>query len=181
MKNRIFIGSLLVGMLACYVAVMAHADPRSPLGNDSLRSVIDIAVPTYNSAPAFTSTEQRCVQRMVFGEARNQAYSVQVAVAASVVNRSLSGTYPTDLCAVVAQSGQYKGYQRSITLPNDAEQVAWNTAANATSAALEGYGSLPADYRKSLYFHEVNLADWSRQYKPLGRLGNLIFYGSRSA
>jgi N-acetylmuramoyl-L-alanine amidase len=174
MKRMFYSIALAVGMMAMYAAVIAA--PPTSLYTES------IAIPAHYDTPAFSDKEVRCVQRTVFGEARNQSYATQVAVAASIVNRSLSGNYANDLCAVAAQTSQYQGYSGGVALGNDIEAAAWDRAFAATDHALFGYASLPEQYRLSMFFHQVDVKPaWSETYEVIGRLDSLIFYTHNSA
>jgi spore germination cell wall hydrolase CwlJ-like protein len=141
-----------------------------------------LALPDAADTPAYSDSELRCVQRTVFGEARNQSYATQVAVAASVVTRSLSGTYPANLCEIVKQDHQYIGYSGGVSLSNDIEASAWDTAGAAARHAALDYGSLPEQYRQTMFFRTAgspganDLAS-KRSYRVLGRLDSMIFYG----
>ncbi len=141
-----------------------------------------LAIPASDSAPAFTSAEQLCIQRTVYGEARGEPFAAQVAVAASMVTRSLSGAFPSDICKVATQPGQYNGYNSTTTLRNEADARSWQTASAAVEVATMTYGSLPATYREVTYFDSGKVkTTWSADRRVIGRLGTLIFYGKRTS
>ena len=91
MKRQLYNIGFALALLCVYAFCMAGIE------QPAIPNVVSasLELPTYTVSPTFTAAEERCVQRMVFGEARNQTHATQVAVAATVVNRSLSGTYPT--------------------------------------------------------------------------------------
>lgn len=172
MKNALRSMCVAVCLFAAYaVAQGAYSTPTVIEAN--------VAIPSIADSPAFSEREVRCVQRTIFGEARNQSYPAQVAVGASIVNRSLSGSYPNDLCSVVSQTSQFKGYASGIFLPNDIEAAAWDKARIAAESATYGYASLPAEYRSTMYFRRVDeKVGWMSKFKALGRLNDMVFYGS---
>ena len=141
---------------------------------------VPLAIPeAQNVTPVYSDKELRCVQRTVFGEARNQSYAAQVAVAATLVSRSLSGSYPANLCEVAKQDSQYFGYSGGVALHNDIDAAAWDEAGAAAEHAVINYALLPEQYRAALYFRSggggISVA--ARKFKVLGRLDDLVFYG----
>ena len=173
MKSALRSMGLAVLLFAAYaVAQGAYSSP--PMIETA------VAVPAvYDSQPAFSEREVRCVQRTIFGEARNQSYPAQVAVGASLVTRSLSGNYPSDLCSVARQASQFKGYASGIALPNDIEAAAWDQARMAAINATYGYGALPDEYRSTMFFRRADeKVGWMNKFKVLGRLDDMVFYGA---
>ena len=109
---------------------------------------------------------------MVYGEARGESYEGQVAVAAVAVNRSLSGKFPSNLCAVVRQPRQFIGYRKQA-IPEGEEKM---NAYVAAMIATFHYDSLPFSYKKVLYF-QAGKAGWHRTLKLIGCIENHKFYG----
>lgn len=175
MKRNMSLGLCLGALLACAAYAAAPPSDAGPI-----MTTVQLDLPENQPTSLYSVAEVRCVQRTVFGEARNQKFAAQVAVAATIVNRSLAGTYPADLCRIVKQSDQYYGYSASVALTNDAEIAAWDSAVAATEYALYQYGSLPSNYRQALYFaSDRSGVGWhatSKQLKTIGRLDGLIFY-----
>jgi N-acetylmuramoyl-L-alanine amidase len=63
--------------------------------------------------------EIHCLAQVVHHEARGEPVAGQEAVAQIVVNRKHSGRYPTSICAVVTQKGQFSHFSTKIR-PNQA-------------------------------------------------------------
>lgn len=167
-KNWLFFGAICAIMLVCQMAQQPeHAAAQT----------VELSTPLERSELPFTTREIECVRRTVYGEAKGEPYQVQLAVAATIVNRSLSANWPDDLCKVVRQPNQFQGYSSVITLYGDAEIEAWDTALQASIVATTFYGTLPLDYRRALYFHTAGKGDWRKQHALLWTIGRMTFYG----
>lgn len=120
----------------------------------------------------WSTAEIECIARTIYGESRNQPYHGQVAVGAVIVARSLSTRWPSDLCAVVSQSGQFGGfYTGKIREPK-----AWAVALKAANHATAGFGSLPESYRTSFFFRNRTDPSFIRWATPKGVIGDHLFY-----
>lgn len=144
-------------------------------------STYTLQLPSAADTPLFTNAERMCMQRVVYGEARSESFATQVAVAASMVTRSLTPGFPHDICKVALQFDQYKGYRTVIVLHTDTDLTAWDTAAAAVERASVYYAMLPDQYRQAVYFHDNTVKPaWHAQHVLLGRLGNMTFYGKEA-
>lgn len=88
-----------------------------------------------------SSTELTLLARVVYGEARGEPYTGQVAVAAVVLNRVKSSSFPNTIAGVVYQSGAFDCVadgQINLT-PN---QSAYNAARDALNGWDPTYGCL---------------------------------------
>ncbi len=93
-----------------------------------------------SSSPA-SSTDLNLLARVVYGEARGEPYTGQVAVAAVVLNRVRSSSFPNSVAGVVYQSGAFdcvSDGQINLT-PN---QSAYNAAKDALNGWDPTYGCL---------------------------------------
>lgn len=88
-----------------------------------------------------SSTDLNLLARVVYGEARGEPYTGQVAVAAVVLNRVKSSSFPNTVAGVVYQSGAFdcvSDGQINLT-PN---QTAYNAARDALNGWDPTYGCL---------------------------------------
>ncbi len=88
-----------------------------------------------------SSTDLNLLARVVYGEARGEPYTGQVAVAAVVLNRVRSSSFPNSVAGVVYQSGAFdcvSDGQINLT-PN---QSAYNAAKDALNGWDPTYGCL---------------------------------------
>ena len=86
------------------------------------------------SSSSTNSNDLNLLARVVYGEARGEPYAGQVAVAAVVLNRVRSSSFPNTISGVVYQSGAFTAVsdgQINLT-PN-------TTAYNAARDALNGW------------------------------------------
>lgn len=94
-----------------------------------------------SSSSSASSTDLNLLARVVYGEARGEPYTGQVAVAAVVLNRVRSSSFPNSVAEVVYQSGAFdcvSDGQINLT-PN---QSAYNAAKDALNGWDPTYGCL---------------------------------------
>lgn len=110
-----------------------------------------------SSSPSSSSSNLNLLARVVYGEARGEPYSGQVAVAAVVLNRVKSSSFPNTISGVVYQSGAFDAVRDGqINLsPN-------STAIKAAQDALNGWDP---SYGAIYYFNPSTATNkwiWSR-------------------
>lgn len=96
---------------------------------------------TTSTSSATSSTDLNLLARVVYGEARGEPYTGQVAVAAVVLNRVRSSSFPNSVAGVVYQSGAFdcvSDGQINLT-PN---RSAYNAAKDALNGWDPTYGCL---------------------------------------
>ena len=102
---------------------------------------ISLSSNTSSSSQTTSSTNLNLLARVVYGEARGEPYTGQVAVAAVVLNRVQSSRFPNTVAGVVYQSGAFdcvSDGQINLT-PN---QSAYNAARDALNGWDPTYGCL---------------------------------------
>ncbi len=102
---------------------------------------ISLSSNTSSSSQTTSSTDLNLLARVVYGEARGEPYTGQVAVAAVVLNRVKSSSFPNTVAGVVYQSGAFdcvSDGQINLT-PN---QSAYNAARDALNGWDPTYGCL---------------------------------------
>ncbi len=114
---------------------------------------------TTTSSASTNSTDLNLLARIIYGEARGEPYTGQVAIAAVVLNRVRSSSFPNSISGVIYQSGAFTAVsdgQINLT-PND-------TARKAAQDALNGWDPTYG----SIYYFNPNTATnawiWSRPY-----------------
>lgn len=112
-----------------------------------------------SSSNSTTTSDLNLLARVVYGEARGEPYAGQVAVAAVVLNRVRSSSFPNTISGVVYQSGAFTAVsdgQINLT-PN-------TTAYNAARDALNGWDPSGG----AIYYFNPNTATnawiWSRPH-----------------
>jgi|GEM_PF-1518731 len=117
--------------------------------------------------------EANCLAVAVYYEARSESLAGQLAVAHVVLQRAKSGRFPTSLCGVVTQPGQFSFVRagRMPATPSNAGQ--WRTARAIARIALEGSWENPVE--GALYFHASRVSpDWGKA--RMTRIGGHVFY-----
>ena len=65
------------------------------------------AATTASSSTSYVSSDHRLLAKLVYAEARGESYKGQVAVAAVVLNRVASSSFPNTVSGVIYQSGAF--------------------------------------------------------------------------
>ena len=115
--------------------------------------------------------EVTCLARNIYHESRSEPIKGQIAVALVTLNRTKHEDYPSTICGVVYDKGQFSwtsGPKRIM------EKAAWKSAVQLAEAVLEGNITLPNF--NALYFHNVSIRPkWKTQVRPQ-RIGNHVFF-----
>jgi spore germination cell wall hydrolase CwlJ-like protein len=124
-----------------------------------------------------SKSEELCLAKVIFHEARDQSVRGKYAVADVTLNRAESGGYPDSICSVIIQKGQYSGYsKRSAKVPDDPKsQEAWKVSkAIAVKAIRHRNTTVP---KNVLYFHAVHVKPkWVRKLQRITRIDDHVFY-----
>ncbi|MBT2188596.1 cell wall hydrolase [Sphingobium nicotianae] len=117
--------------------------------------------------------EANCLASAIYYEARSESLSGQLAVAHVVIQRARSGRFPSSLCGVVTQPGQFS-FVRSGHLPAaPVNSGQWKTATAIARIAQQGSWQNPV--KGALYFHAANVAPgWAKE--RVTRIGGHVFY-----
>lgn len=116
--------------------------------------------------------DARCLAAAVFFEARSESLEGQLAVADVVLGRVRSGRFPTSICNVLTQKGQF-GFVRRGRIPDvPTSRPAWRTAQAIAQIAMDG--SWKSQASGALYFHAVASPMSGRE--EVAQIGNHIFY-----
>lgn len=125
-------------------------------GPATLRAM-GIMTSSSNSSSTSNSTNLNLLAKLIYGEARGEPYTGQVAVGAVVLNRVKSSSFPNTVAGVIYQNGAFdvvKDGQINLT-PND-------TAKKAAQDAINGWDP---SYGAIYYFNPSTATNkwiWSR-------------------
>lgn len=126
-------------------------------GTKTLQAMGIFSSSSSSSSSSTNSSDLNLLSRLVYGEARGEPYSGQVAVAAVVLNRVKSSSFPNTISGVIYQKGAFNVVddgQINLT-PN-------NTAKKAAQDALNGWDP---SYGAIYYFNPSTATNkwiWSR-------------------
>ena len=140
-------------------------------GDSPKRSLLAL-VNEYASTHA-ASAELECLAGAIYFESKGEPLPGQLAVAEVIINRTKSGRYPTTMCGVVKQRGQFS-FVRAGRLPPIPKQSAhWRKAVAIAHIALKDLADSPA--RNALSFHATYVSPRWRM-KRVATVGNHVFY-----
>jgi hypothetical protein len=123
--------------------------------------------------------EANCMAVAVYHEARGETLAGQLAVARVIMNRAVSGKYPTSWCGVVKQPWQFSFVNpRTGTMPGvDETSAAWRKAQGITRLAMANV--VPSVPNECLWYHADYVApSWGRRLTRVDKIGAHIFYRS---
>ena len=130
-------------------------------------------------AGATLDEQANCMAVAVYHEARGETAAGQLAVARVIMNRAVSGKYPTSWCGVVKQPWQFSFVNpRSGYMPGvDEASTAWRKAQGITRLAMAN--AVPSVPTECLWYHADYVApSWGRRLTRVSQIGAHIFYRS---
>lgn len=145
---------------------------------DDIANAVDASYSTLADAVAAQDVVEsnddalHCLAGAVYFESRGEPLSGQLAVAEVIVNRAESGRYPTDVCDVITQRGQF-GFVRGGRIPAIRMGDAYRTALAVAKVALANAWDSPA--AKALYFNTADRVPAARLTR-IASIGNHVFY-----
>lgn len=116
----------------------------------------------------YSSQDVALLARVVYGEARGESYTGQVAVAAVVLNRIKSSSFPNTVSAVV-----YQPYAFTAVMDGQINYTPNQTAYNAAKDAINGWDPTGG----ALYYYNPKTATsaWIYSRKVTTTIGNHVF------
>lgn len=87
---------------------------------------------------SFADTDRTLLANLIYCEAGNQPYQGQVAVGAVVINRVMSGAFPSTVSGVIYQSGQFEPVSTGRLAVALASDEATDSCYQAADAAMTG-------------------------------------------
>jgi N-acetylmuramoyl-L-alanine amidase len=165
---------------AVLVSEPTPATISEPTGfdGDELAEGDSVAYPTLAAAVAAQSTHDgdddaiQCLAGAIFYESKGEPLSGQLAVADVIINRSKSGRFPSDICEVVTQRGQF-GFVRGGRIPTiNEDSRSYRTAVAVAKVALADAWDSDAD--RALYFNRGRAP--ASGLTKVASIGNHIFW-----
>ena len=123
---------------------------------------------------ATTGDEQGdCLASSVYYESKGEPLNGQLAVAQTIMNRTTSGRFPSTVCGVVRQPGQFS-FLKGSTIPEPSHgNSAWQRAVAIATIARQGLWKQIAP--SALFFHARRVSPgWGKI--RVASLGNHIFF-----
>lgn len=120
-------------------------------------------------------SEEMCLVKAIYFEARSETVEGQLAVAEVILNRTASGLYPTTICGVVTQPAQFSFIRRGRFPTPDTRSEGWRKALAIADIAINGRAQKVAP--NVLWYHATYVApSWGRRLTRVARIGTHIFY-----
>lgn len=149
------------------VALSTTPAPAPGLAYASLAAAV-----AAQDAPGAMSSELECLAGAVYFESKGEPLSGQLAVAEVIINRTTSGRFPTSICSVVKQPGQFS-FVRGGRIPAVSANTQYRTATAIAKVALADAWDSPAS--KALYFHARRVSpNWGKA--RVAMIGNHVFF-----
>ena len=116
----------------------------------------------------YSSADVNLLARLIYGEARGESYTGQVAVAAVVLNRVKSASFPNTISAVI-----YQPYAFSVVNDGQINLTPNQTAINAAKDAINGWDPTGG----ALYYYNPAKAtsSWIYTREVTVTIGNHVF------
>jgi spore germination cell wall hydrolase CwlJ-like protein len=146
------------------IAEAAEAPVRRPLAE---------LVSTHAGA-ATDGAEHECLAGTVYFEAKGESLQGQLGVAEVVLNRARSGRFPSTICGVVKQRGQFSFIRGGGFPPIARSSLAWRKAVAIARIAMDEMAEGPAP--RALFFHATRVSPGWRGLTRVATVGNHIFY-----
>ncbi|MDB5623226.1 MAG: hypothetical protein JWR39_1789 [Devosia sp.] len=170
------------------IASFAPPSPQSAtaLNSELLSRYVDQGFEPTAKRIEHANAERDCLAQAIYHEARGESQAGQLAVANVIVNRALSGKFPSTLCGVIYQNADKGRYRCQFTFACDGradtpgERRAWVRSAALAETVYaefvtgEKVSALP---RSALFYHTTAVQpSWSRTYNQIAQIGSHIFY-----
>lgn len=151
--------------------VQEIAKPAVATDIDADFSTLDAAVAAQTAT--IDDEELNCLAIGVYYESKGEPLAGQLAVADVILNRTTSGRFPTSVCGVLTQRGQFS-FVKGGRLPDvDTSRPAWKTAVAIARIAAQDLWDSPAE--GALFFHARRVSPkWN--HTRVASLGNHVFY-----
>lgn len=118
--------------------------------------------------------EHECLAGAVYFESKGEPLKGQLTVAEVILNRASSGRFPSTVCGVVKQRGQFSFIRggRFPAIPRSSAQ--WKEAVAIAHIARQelAEGSAP----KALFFHARHVSPRWKKLVRVATVGNHVFY-----
>jgi spore germination cell wall hydrolase CwlJ-like protein len=163
------------GLFRSAVAAIAGRADVAPAPLPAVAPTLDQLVSEF-AADAAPDREQDCLASAVYFESRGEPIHGQLAVAQVVINRSLSGRYPADLCGVITQHAQFSFVRHGRIPMADRASEAWRKAVAIAHIAEDKLAQ--ADVSPDvLWYHATYVApSWGKRLTRQAQIGLHIFY-----
>ena len=127
-----------------------------------------LGISTSTSSGSYSNNDVTLLAKLIYGEARGESYTGQVAVGAVVMNRVKSSSFPNTISGVI-----YQPYAFTAVSDGQINMTPNNTAYEAAKAAINGYDPTGG----AIYYYNPSTASskWIYSRKTTVTIGNHVF------
>lgn len=158
-------GTAIVAAAVCAVQAMPAAAQR-----------YDTLVPASSPSTA-NSREHGCLTEAIYREAGAEPMKGRMAVAQVIMNRTRSGAFPSTVCGVTHQRGQFTFPKGLGPRRGPGEAKLWAEAKSIASLALRG--ALNGISDRAVFFHSVSIRNPVKRTSLVTIIGRHAFYAPR--
>ena len=126
-------------------------------GNATLKAMGITSSGSSSSSSGSNSSNINLLSHLIYGEARGEPYSGQVAVGAVIMNRVKSSSFPNSIAGVIYQKGAFDAVSDG--------QINMSPDSTAVKAAQDAYNGWDPSYGAIYYFNPATATNkwiWSR-------------------
>ena len=156
-------------------AATAPSEPSAPVASRVTpippESTTAVSEPT--AGRTASRADEDCLATAVYFEAKGEPRRGQLAVAQVILNRTRSGRFPTTVCGVVKQRGQFSFVHGGRFPTVSHSSAGWREAVSVAHKVAEGAAERVAS--DALFFHARGVsAGWHAT--RVAQIGNHVFY-----
>lgn len=138
------------------------------VGTKTLAALGMTSTSTTVSSGGYSSSDAYLLARLIYGEARGESYTGQVAVGAVVLNRVKSSSFPNTIAGVIYQSGAFDAVSDG--------QINYTPSSTAISAAKDAMNGWDPTYGSIYYYNPTTATSkWILSRQVTVTLGNHVF------
>lgn len=149
------------------------AAPLVAAGCMQADNAADVLTTSSIGPASYTEKDRECLERAIFFEANRSSREGMVAVGSVVMNRLASEDYPSTICGVVGQKGQFA--PGVLTRPMNSKALPDVQAAAAAVLAGERHPAI----KKAKFFHMAGLTFPYKNMHYVLEAGGNAFYEKR--
>jgi spore germination cell wall hydrolase CwlJ-like protein len=131
------------------------------------------ALAAQHPLPPLDAQQVHCLAEAAFYEARGEGERGQRMVIDVVLNRVAHRAFPSTICAVVNQKGQFPFRRNPRLTRNKAGQEAWRTAVRLSALRLSD--GLPSLTTATFFYRHSELPRWARRATHVAVVGGHTF------
>jgi len=146
---------------------------QEPASADATKAATLSALVDQHAGVTPQDRDAECLASAIYFESKGESLDGQLAVAKTILNRSRSGRFPSSICGVVFQPGQFSFVRGKGFPPIARTSRHWQTAQAIAHIATHDLWDAPVE--DALFFHARRVNPRWRMQR-LAAVGNHVFY-----